>query len=132
MTTPTATRDSVTDPHWTVAGRFLDCLASRDFDGVADCLDPMVRFRALIPPAQLEIDGPAGTAEKFRDWFGHWETFEVLDAEVGQIGPRLVLRWRLRTQSGGDPARVVEQHAFLTVDDRVVNFDLMCSGFQSE
>lgn len=119
------------DPQWLVAGGFLDALTRREFDQLADYLDGEVRFRALTPPAQLELNGPEAVIAKFRQWFGSWSEFAVLDAEIGQLGSRLSMRWRFWVRDDGI-ARVVEQHVFVTVADRIVTFDLLCSGFQAE
>jgi len=139
MTTTTAAATSrcslpaetATDPRWLVAGGFLDALSRRDFDLLAGYLDDEVRFRALTPPAQLDLTGPDAVIEKLQQWFGGDQEFAVLDAEIGQVGSRLSMRWRLRVHSGG-VSRVVEQHVFVTVAKRIVIFDLLCSGFQNE
>jgi hypothetical protein len=55
----------------------------------------------------------------------------VIDATVGQVGPRMYLRWRLRLLSPepGGTARELEQHAFVTVARRIAVMDLLCCGF---
>lgn len=120
-----------TDPRWLVAGGFLDALTRRDFDAMAGYLDDEVRFRAVLPPAQLDIDGPEETIAKFRQWLGDATEYAVQDAEIGQVGSRLSMRWRLWLRRDG-VAYVIEQHVFVTVGDRIVILDLLCSGFHRE
>jgi hypothetical protein len=121
------------EPRWEVAGQFLDALARRNFPELESCLDTNVRFRALVPRGTLEANGAAQAIALFRRWFGEDDTFDVIDAAIGQVGPRLYLRWQVRTGSVGDPSsfRLVEQHAFATTRERIEALDLLCSGFTS-
>jgi hypothetical protein len=121
------------DPRWELAGLFLGALARRDFPGLESCLDPNVRFRALVPRGALEKNGAAHAVALFRRWFGADEVFEVLDAAIGQAGPRIYLRWRgADRHEVNDPSsfRLVEQHAFATARERIEVLDLLCSGFR--
>jgi ketosteroid isomerase-like protein len=120
MTVPTDT-----EVGWTIAGGFLDALTRRDFEALQACLTEDVRFRALVPRGPFELSGASTTADRFRTWFGDKDVFELLDAAIGQIGPRVYMRWRFHTSAG-----VVEQHAFATGTERIDSLDLMCSGFQ--
>ena len=131
---PTAEAQAQDGTNWPVGGLFLDALALRDFSALAACLDPDVRFRALVPPGAFELAGSAATTDRFRRWFGGEDDFEVVDASIGQVGPRLYLRWRVRMLPANDaiPGRLVEQHAFATVGERIEALDLLCSGFQVE
>jgi hypothetical protein len=122
------------DPGWTAAALFLDAFARRDFGAVSSCLDPDVCFRALVPPGPFTTVGAAATAGHLERWFGGDDTFEVVDASIGQLGKRIYLRWRVRMHSASNPnaARVVEQHAFATATEHIQSLDLLCSGFQTE
>src|SRR6476660_4346193 len=78
-------------------------------------LAPTVHFRALLPPRDVDVVGWDATMAEFRLWFANEaETFEILDATLGEVGSRLYLRWRVR-MTPLDPAqgetRIVEQHA---------------------
>jgi hypothetical protein len=113
-------------------GLFLESLSRRDFAAMAGCLAPDVRFRALLPPRDVDVVGPDAVLAEFRRWFGdESETFEVVDATVGEIGTRLYLRWRIRLApaDGDGAARVVEQHAYATVSTQIESLSLLCSGF---
>lgn len=126
-----ADRTAGADPRWEIAGQFLDALARRDFAELESCLDNNVRFRALVPRGALEANGATQAVALFRRWFGEDDAFDVLDAAIGQVGPRIYLRWQVRTGAGGDPSsfRVIEQHAFATARERIDVLDLLCSGF---
>ncbi|MDT4919481.1 MAG: hypothetical protein QOI15_383, partial [Pseudonocardiales bacterium] len=126
--------DARDDARWSVAGVFLEALARRDFDTMHTCLDPAIRFRALIAAGVLDLHGPNETVGQLRVWFGEHGLVEVVDASIGQLGPRVYLRWRIRRGRLGDPDsfQVVEQHAFATVGGRIESLDLLCSGFQAE
>jgi hypothetical protein len=128
---PEELADSV---RWPIAGLFLDALTRRDFPALAGCLDPEVRFRALVPPGLLSATGPAETVAYFQRWFGGEDDFEVADASIGQVGSRLYLRWRVRMRAATEPnaRRVVEQQVFATARDRITALDLLCSGFHAE
>jgi hypothetical protein len=109
----------------------VDGLSNRDFDLMAACLAPDVRFRCLLPRGLVEVVGADRAVDHFRRWFGGDDVFEVLDASVGQIGPRIYLRWRVRMHPVGTPTdeRVVEQHLFTTGNEVIRTLDLLCSGF---
>lgn len=126
--------DVAVDPGWAVAGAFLDAFARRDFAAMEACLESDVCFRALVPPGPFTADGAKAAAGNFRRWFGGDDSFEVVDASIGQLGHRMYLRWRVRMVSVADPgaARLVEQHAFATVAERIRSLDLLCSGFHAE
>jgi hypothetical protein len=119
---------------WPVAGEFVQALGTRDFEALQACLHPDVQFRAMVPRGPLELTSAAETAARFRQWFGAYDVFDVLDAAIGNVGPRLYLRWRLRTGHRDAPqdCSVVEQHVFMTANERVERLDLLCSGFHAE
>jgi hypothetical protein len=87
------------------------------------------------------VTGVDEVQARFRRWFGGPDQLEILDATVGDIGPKLYLRWRVAMTPIGDglvvagdgrptgPPRLVEQHVFATIDHRIVALDLLCSGF---
>ena len=98
---------------------------------MADCLDPAVRLRALLPRGPVELAGREEVAGWFRFLFGGPEGVELADATVGEVGPRLYLRWRLdltAPESSG-PSHSVEQHVFADGGERIGALDLLCSGF---
>ena len=124
---------NVAGPDLSAGDRWLAALAQRDFDAMARCLAPDIRFRALVPPGPFEAKGRTAVIAHLRRWFGGDDDFELLDGSVGAIGTRLHLRWRVRMTSTGSvhASRTAEQHAFATVADSIETLDLLCSGFFS-
>ena len=135
MTRSGAAQDTTTTPSWSVGGLFLEALAARDFDRLADCLTPAATMRALTLGGLTEYDGASDIADRMRSWFGGAEAYEVLDGTVGDVGGRMHLSWRLRmhpTPWGDDTWHVVEQQAYLRAGERIEAIDLLCSGFQPD
>jgi hypothetical protein len=121
----------VPTPPLSVGGLFIEALARRDFARLAGCLEPGVRLRALLPRGPVELTGCEEVAEWFRSLFGGPEELELADATVGEVGPRLYMRWRVSLTAPGPsgPRRLVEQHVFAASGDRISALDLLCSGF---
>ena len=128
-------------PRWSVGGLVVEALARRDFAALARCLGPGVRMRALLPGRVAEFTGPQEVAGWFAGVFGGPDDFELADGTVGEIGPRLYLRWRVSltpAETGGVAgaaaiSRLAEQHVFaMTGTDGLISaLDLLCSGFVS-
>jgi hypothetical protein len=130
------TQENQTVARWSVGGVFLEALANRDYDLLAQTLGPAVRFRAMLPPGPMDWEGPTDVADVFSSWFGTAAEFEVVDAEVGEVGGRLHLSWRLRVRPApfgiGDGWHVIEQQAYADATDKIESLDLLCSGFRAE
>jgi hypothetical protein len=118
-------------PRLSVGGLFIEALARRDFAAMAGCLDPSVRLRALLPRGPVELAGREEVTGWFRSLFGGPEGFELADATVGEVGPRLYLRWRvsLTAPESASPHRLMEQHVFADGGERISTLALLCSGF---
>jgi hypothetical protein len=139
MTTSTASpaaapRSEV--PLFSVAGALLEGLATQDFSRIAATLDDDAHLTALVPSGLKQWDGPEQITATFRRWFGDVDEFEFVDAVVGEVGPRLHLRWRVRVQAPrfGDGWFVVEQQVYADTgpDGRIEHLFLLCSGFCPE
>jgi len=130
------TQEKQTVARWSIGGVFLEALANRDYDLLAQTLGPAVRFRAMLPPGPMDWEGPTDVADVFSSWFGTAAEFEVVDAEVGEVGGRLHLSWRLRVRPApfgiGDGWHVIEQQAYADATDKIESLDLLCSGFRAE
>jgi hypothetical protein len=130
------TYESASAPHFAVAGLVLEALASHDFERLATALDDDASLAALLPRGFREWQGAAEICAVFDRWFGNVEKCELADAAVGQVGPLLQLRWRMRLQGVrlGDRPMVVEQHAYATTgpNGRIQRMSLLCSGFWNE
>ena len=131
-----ATQDPATVARWSVGGVFLEALANRDFDRLAETLAPEVRFRAMLPPGAMDWEGADTVSGVFGSWFGDAEDFELIDATVGEVGGRLHLSWRLRVRPApfdiGDGWHIIEQQAYADAGDAIAALDLLCSGFHPD
>ena len=134
----TAMHDTIpmTGTQWSVGGAFLEALANRDYPRMESTLASAVRFRAMLPPGPMEIEGPEAVSDAFRSWFGDAPDFEVVDASVGQVGHRLHLSWRIHVRPApfgiGDGWHTIEQQAYADAAETIQVLDLVCSGFQPD
>jgi TusA-related sulfurtransferase len=114
----------------TILGLLVERLAARDFDGIAACLEPGIRFRALIPGGPEERKGAAAAAGRFGDWFAEATTFELVEHRIEPVADRWLVSYRIDLDEGDGPRRV-EQHLFCDLGAQLVErIDLLCSGFR--
>jgi hypothetical protein len=110
------------------AGRFLDALARRDFDELAQAFAEGGKLRGLVPSALREAEGREAIAERFRIWNGDFEDFEVLDSEIADMQDVCRMRWLVRAR-GDDGLSGFEQTAYVSVGpDGIAWMNLVCSG----
>lgn len=115
------------------AGRLVEALRTRDWDGLATVLARDVLLRAVVPTTVREAEGAAAAVERLRIWFGDLDSYELVDAELEPLVDRTRLRWRLVGDHPEDGPVVVEQVGYATVvDGRIARLDLACSGFQPD
>ena len=123
-------------PSLAAAGRFIDGLATRDFDGVVDTLTADVRFRALLPRRVLDLQGRGAFRSTLDTWFGSADDWELVEAVLGEVGGLIHLRWRLRVTKPelGPGTFVVEQQVYAASDPSGALQDvaLLCTGFRPE
>jgi hypothetical protein len=121
-------------PRLSVGGLFVEALARRDFVTLAYCLDTGVRLRALLPGGPCELAGRDDVAAWFRSLFGGPDSVELAGGTVGEVGPRLYMRWRVVLTACGPsrPSRLVEQHVFAACGEQISATDLLCSGFVAQ
>jgi hypothetical protein len=135
-TTAQSNNPSSAVPQFAVAGAFLEGLAAQDFSRLRHALATDARLRALLPRGFREWTGADAIAEQFDSWFGDTESFELLEATVGEVADRLHLHWRLRLQAErlGAGWFTVEQQAYADTDDggRIARLDLLCTGYRRE
>jgi hypothetical protein len=135
-TAPIATPARTEVPLFSVAGTFLEGLAVQDFPRMAATLSVDAHLTALVPSGFKHWAGPEQISATFRRWFGDVDEYELVDASVGEVGPRLHLRWRARVRAprfDGD-WYVVEQQVYADTgpDGRITQLFLLCSGFWPE
>lgn len=111
-------------------GSFVERLAVRDFDGLAACLDPDVRLRAMIPPGPEEHHGRPAATGCFSDWFADAVGFELVEHRIEPFVDRWLVTYRIALDEGDGPRRV-EQHLFCDLGAELIErIDLLCSGFR--
>jgi hypothetical protein len=75
-------------PGLSTGGLFVEALARRDFTAMACSLSPTVRFRALLPPRDVDVVGRDATMTEFRRWFAdEAEALEILTRRSGRSVP---------------------------------------------
>ncbi len=118
---------------FSMAGRFIEGLAARNFAHLASALADGVVLQALLPRGPDRYDGSDAVSAAFDGWFGHATEFEVLDVSIGEVIDRLHLCWRVRLRAA-DGRYVIEQQAYANTDanGRIARIDLLCSGFRPE
>jgi hypothetical protein len=123
-------------PQFAAAGVFLEQLATGDMTQLAVALEDTASLTALLPRGLKEWRGRDAVCEAFDMFFGGLDELELLDAEVGQVGNRMQLRWRLHARGGrlGDDNFVVEQFCYADGGStgRIQSMSLVCSGFCRE
>ena len=109
---------------------YVKRLAVRDFEGLAACLDPDVRLRAVIPPGLEEHYGRAAATGRFADWFADAVSFELVEHRIEPFVDRWLVMYRISLDEGDGP-RHVEQHLFCDLGAELIErIDLLCSGFR--
>jgi hypothetical protein len=119
------------------ADAVVEAVARRDFACLAAALHDDVQLRALLPGDFKEWHGRAGVHAAFTGWFDDLDDYELVDADVDEVGPRLHLHWRLRVRAprmADGRSLVVEQQVYADVDpdDQIYRLSLLCSGFCRE
>ncbi len=143
MDTQTHTNDSPTQPpdatdagRFALAGAFVEAIAAQDFGLLAATLEDDIVMRALLPRGFVEYTGAAEVTAAFTGWFGDVEAFELVDATIGDIAGRTLLRWRARVikPAKGEGWLLIEQQALADVGEvrRIGQLDLLCSGYRPE
>ncbi|HYK93772.1 MAG TPA: sulfurtransferase TusA family protein [Thermoplasmata archaeon] len=118
---------------WSPAVSFVAALAARDFSGLEACLDPKVRFRALVPVGLREREGAKETTTLIQSWFEGVERFEVLGSGVVPIAHRAHVWYRLREFYPDGERAIIEQNAYCELKrGRISTIDLVCSGHVAE
>jgi len=119
-----------------VARHFLGCLAVQDFEVLAASFSDDVRLRALLPGDTKEWDGRERVTATFVRWFGNTNDYELVDAAVDDLGPRVHMSWQARVRADrlGEGWFRVEQQAYAEIDEhhRIQHVWLACSGYLAE
>jgi hypothetical protein len=131
-----STDPSAAAPEMSIAEVFLGRLATADFIGLGELLEPDVSFSALLPGGLHEWKGPDRVTAAFVGWFGSVDAYELIEATIGQVGRRLQLQWCARVRGGpyGPADLVVAQHLYADrgPSGRIKAMSMLCSGFAKE
>jgi len=109
---------------------FVEAVRLKDFDRLAEALDPAVRFRALAPGEHVDVATAAQVVSAFRRWFGDKQDLQLLSLESEQLVDRTRFRYRLRLIARGAPHVVEHVLCGDLEQDRFVALDLLCTGFR--
>jgi hypothetical protein len=119
-----------------IAGAFLEALAEHNFERLGSTLSDDAHLHALVPRGLREWDGPDGVCAAFTHWFGDVDDFQLVEAVIGDVGPRLHLHWRVRVRAQrlGDGWFVVEQQVYADTNASglITYLRLLCSGYCPE
>lgn len=126
------------NPMPAVSASFLDALGRQDFDRLGACFHPAPHARLLTPSALAMPRDAVGVGERFRQWFGEADVFDVKEVDVCTIGgengdssgPCISLRYRIQLREHGS-WYACEQQAYCWAQDGLIErIDLLCSGYQ--
>jgi hypothetical protein len=114
---------------------FVKALAARDWDTLAEVLDPAVELRAVTPGrVWTAADACAAVAEVFAVWFPGDEVTEAVESlAVGDVLGRARVDYTLRVRNAKGNRYLVEQRAYLDAasdGDRLQRIELICAGFR--
>jgi TusA-related sulfurtransferase len=113
--------------------RFIDCLAARDFHGMAEQLVPGASARFLLPRGAEEQHGRGAIVGRFKDWFAAASQFDMLSTSDDATVGRRRLSWRFRVVRRSGSPELIEQLAFMNIGpEGIERLDLLCSGFEVE
>ena len=109
---------------------FVDSLARQDFEGLAACLSPDARLRALVPGGAGQYVGRADVVGRFAGWFGDATRFDLFERLIAPATDRWLVTYRVDLDEDGGRC-AVDQHLFCDLgDEAIIRIDLLCSGFR--
>lgn len=117
----------------TLGESFVTALTTQQFETVEALFAPQIRFRALVPSRVCEGQTAGEAVAWLQRWFGSADEVQVLQSTAQQVFDRLYVSYRLRLHDVINGWRVIEQHAYGSVqDDRIADLWLLCSGFRPD
>ena len=113
-----------------IARAYLDAVVARDYERVESLLADDFRLRDLSPPGFTEVSGSGATLSGLREMLDMFDTVELVDSDVYEIGNVTYVRARVRFVHPEAGERMLEQHHLLTIaDQRIHAIDELCTGF---
>ena len=121
-----------TDPGSALGREFAEALAGKDFDRIAELLDPQVDFGGLTPRRTWQASSAAeAISEVLTCWLEESDHVDELVAvEGGTFADRQTLSYQLRGHNEDGPF-IFEQQAYFTErEGRIDWIRVLCSGFR--
>jgi TusA-related sulfurtransferase len=113
--------------------KFLQGLATRDFEGMAASFTANAKARMLLPHGLEEHAGRESIVRRFEAWFRSASGFDLLSSNDEAVGDRHRVSFRLNLVRDGRTRELIEQVAFIDVGPLgIERMDLVCSGFLAE
>jgi hypothetical protein len=112
--------------------RFVEAIVAHDWEEVAACFVPDVRFVAVVPKERpfREKAGREEAAGLIQAWFGDADVTELVSTEVEPLADRIRIAYRIHEHEP-DGWYLVEQVAYATLGDGgFADMNLACSGFR--
>ena len=111
---------------------FAEALAARDYERVAEVLDPEVDFRGLTPRRAWEASSAAEfVSDVLPSWFeASDEIDELTTLETGTVADRDRVAYQLRGHNEDGPFVVEQQAYYATSEGRITWLRVLCSGFR--
>jgi hypothetical protein len=111
----------------------ITALLAQDFNTLETLLQPQVRFRALTPRRVCEGQTADEASAWFRLWFGDLDEIQVQHSASDRVFDRLHLSYRLRVHDVLNGWRLIEQHAYASVQEgQIADMWLICTGFRPD
>jgi len=113
-----------------VVQRFVEALAERNHEGVADCFAGDIQFRALIPPGLTEAAGSAEATALFMSWWGDSDRFRLISSSSEGIADKTRVTYTIQGREAGEWYACQQQAFCIVNDDKMATLDILCSGFR--
>jgi ketosteroid isomerase-like protein len=114
----------------TLGTHLVRAIAEQDEPALAKCFAPDAELRALTPYGLRERVGATEVASLISQWFGDSTELRLLDSRSDEVADRVHVSYRLQGVEEGE-SYLVEQQLYCTVaDGKVVEANLLCSGFR--
>ena len=111
---------------------FAEALAAKDFERIAELLDPEVDFQGLTPRRTWQAVGPAQTVDEIlTTWLEESDHVdELVSVETGTFADRSTLSYALRGHNEDGPFTFEQRAYFTERDGRIDWMRVLCSGFR--
>ena len=115
-----------------LGAQFAEALAAKDFDRLAELVDPAIDFKGVTPSRTWEVNSADELISGvLRLWFEEEdEVEELVEVQTGSVADRERVGYLMRVRDGDGP-HVFEQQAYYTErDGRIDWMRVTCSGWR--